>query len=94
MLRRKYTVGQTECSTKKYQIYNSEFYLAGSTLYKDQEIKITSSCDVWMTELVISVATVVGYNRYHMPRNRIEEALDVSLGYSNPCGFHILLKFI
>ncbi|GFV54155.1 hypothetical protein TNCV_1027271 [Trichonephila clavipes] len=45
-----------------------------------------------MTESVVSVAAIVGYNRCHTPRHRIKEPLDVSLGYSNSCGFHILPK--
>ncbi|GFU73738.1 hypothetical protein TNCV_1659511 [Trichonephila clavipes] len=42
-------------------------------LYKDQTIKITTSCDVWMmTKSVVSFATIVGYNDCHTPRHRIK----------------------
>ncbi|GFX84083.1 hypothetical protein TNCV_4858911 [Trichonephila clavipes] len=44
-------------------------------LYKDQTIKITDSCDVWMTKSVVNVAAIIGYNRCHTPRHRIKEAL-------------------
>ncbi|GFT09575.1 hypothetical protein TNCV_4947551 [Trichonephila clavipes] len=37
-----------------------------------------------MTKSVVSVDTIVGYNRYHTPRHRIKEALVVSLRYYNP----------
>ncbi|GFY16937.1 hypothetical protein TNCV_3689951 [Trichonephila clavipes] len=37
---------------------------------------------------------IVGYNHYLTPRHRIKETLDVTLGYSNPCDFHILPKLI
>ncbi|GFV67493.1 hypothetical protein TNCV_4621741 [Trichonephila clavipes] len=47
-----------------------------------------------MAKSVVSVADIVGYNRCHMPRHGIQEAFDVSLGYSNPCGIQILPKFI
>ncbi|GFW19538.1 hypothetical protein TNCV_1604301 [Trichonephila clavipes] len=46
------------------------------------------------TKSVDSVATIVGYTHCHMSRHSIKEVLDVSLGYSSPCGFHILQKFI
>ncbi|GFV59462.1 hypothetical protein TNCV_4921531 [Trichonephila clavipes] len=58
-------------------------------------IKITASCDKWiMTKSVASVAAIGDYNHCHMPRQRIKEALDVSLEYSSPCGFHILPNLI
>ncbi|GFW68215.1 hypothetical protein TNCV_1880971 [Trichonephila clavipes] len=58
-------------------------------------IKITASCDMWMkTKSVVSVAAIVGYNHFHTLRHRIKEALDVSLGYSSPCGFPIMPKLI
>ncbi|GFU64261.1 hypothetical protein TNCV_3780721 [Trichonephila clavipes] len=62
---------------------------------KDQTIEITASCDVWMmTKSVVSVIAIVGYNCCHTPRHRFNETLDVSLGYSSPCGFHILPNLI
>ncbi|GFW45381.1 hypothetical protein TNCV_4734881 [Trichonephila clavipes] len=43
---------------------------------------MTASCEVWMmTKLVVSVAAIIGYNRCHMPRHRIKEALDEPLSY-------------
>ncbi|GFT87747.1 uncharacterized protein TNCV_4000961 [Trichonephila clavipes] len=64
-------------------------------LYKDQTIEITASYDTWMmTKSVVSVAAIVDYNHCHTARHRVKEALDVFLGYSSPCGFHILQKFI
>ncbi|GFX02504.1 uncharacterized protein TNCV_727581 [Trichonephila clavipes] len=73
------------------QRYHSEIYLADNILYKDQTIKITATCDVWMmTKSVVSAAAIVGYNRCHMRRDGIKEALDVSLGHSSLCGFRIL----
>ncbi|GFS62971.1 uncharacterized protein TNCV_2054461 [Trichonephila clavipes] len=64
-------------------------------LYKDQTILIAASCDVWMITIsVVSIAAIKDYNSCHTPRHRIKEALDVSLGYSSPCGFHILPKLI
>ncbi|GFT80550.1 hypothetical protein TNCV_5122581 [Trichonephila clavipes] len=64
-------------------------------LYKDQAIEITVPCDMWrMTKSIVSVAAIVGRNLCHTPRYRIEEALDVFLGYSSPCDFHILPKLI
>ncbi|PRD34972.1 UNVERIFIED_CONTAM: hypothetical protein NCL1_12936 [Trichonephila clavipes] len=81
-----YTAGHTKCNTKKDQKYHSEIYLADNMLYKDQMMKITASCDVWMTtKSVVSVASIVVYNRCHTPRHRIKEALDVWVGYSSPC---------
>ncbi|GFX50708.1 hypothetical protein TNCV_2722941 [Trichonephila clavipes] len=47
-----------------------------------------------MTKSVVSVTAIVGYNSSYTPRYRIKEALDVSLGYNSPCGFHILPKLI
>ncbi|GFW36674.1 uncharacterized protein TNCV_1956741 [Trichonephila clavipes] len=59
----------------------SENYLADNMLYKDQTITVTASCDLWMmTESVVSVDVIIGYNWCHTPRHRIKEALDVSLG--------------
>ncbi|GFX33371.1 uncharacterized protein TNCV_812331 [Trichonephila clavipes] len=85
----------TACYTKKDQSYHSEIYLADNMLYKDQTIKITASCDVWMmTKSVASIDAIVGYNHCHTPRHRINEAFDVSLGYSSRCGIHILPKLI
>ncbi|GFX62863.1 hypothetical protein TNCV_3351891 [Trichonephila clavipes] len=63
-------------------------------LYKDQTIKITSCAEWMMTKLVVSVATIVGYNRCHTLRHRIKKALDVSLGYSSPFDFRVLPKLI
>ncbi|GFV76719.1 hypothetical protein TNCV_4729391 [Trichonephila clavipes] len=52
-------------------------------LYEDQTIKITDSCDVGMiAKSVVSITTIVGFNRYHRPRHGIKEDLDVSLGYT------------
>ncbi|GFU42387.1 uncharacterized protein TNCV_4555281 [Trichonephila clavipes] len=79
-----YTAGHAKCKTKQNQRYNSEMYSSDNMLYKDQMIKITASCDVWMmTKSVVSVANFAGYNRCHTPRHRIKEALDISLGYSS-----------
>ncbi|GFU07143.1 hypothetical protein TNCV_1316091 [Trichonephila clavipes] len=62
-------------------------------LYKNETTKITASWDAWiMTKSVDSAAAFVGYSRCHMPRHRIKEALDVSLGCISPHGFHILPK--
>ncbi|GFV96176.1 uncharacterized protein TNCV_1871361 [Trichonephila clavipes] len=75
--------------------FHSEIYLADNMLYKDQTIKITASCDMWMmTKSEVSLSAIVGYNRCHTPRHRIKEALDVSLRYSTTCGFIILPKLI
>ncbi|GFS64922.1 uncharacterized protein TNCV_1584231 [Trichonephila clavipes] len=74
--------------------YDSKIYLADNMLYKDQTIKITASCDVWMTKSIVSVATIVGYNCCHTPQHRIKEALDVFLGHSIPRGLPILPKLI
>ncbi|GFX01206.1 transposable element Tcb1 transposase [Trichonephila clavipes] len=69
------------------------FYLADNMLYKDETIKITISCNVWMmTKSVVSVAAIVGYNHCHTPRHRIKEALDVSLGYRSPSSFKHIAK--
>ncbi|GFY09552.1 uncharacterized protein TNCV_4322301 [Trichonephila clavipes] len=79
-----YTAGQAKGNTKEDQRYHSEIYLAHNVLYKDQTIKITASCDVWMmTKSVVCVATIVGYNRCHTPRHSIKKALDVSLGFGS-----------
>ncbi|GFX88502.1 transposable element Tc1 transposase [Trichonephila clavipes] len=76
-------------NTKKDQRYHSEIYSEDNMLYKDQ-IKITAFCDVWMmTKSAVSVEFTVGYNHCHKPRHGIKEALNVSLGYSSPCGSHI-----
>ncbi|GFT74172.1 uncharacterized protein TNCV_5027041 [Trichonephila clavipes] len=81
--------------TKTEQRYHSEIYLVDNMLYKDQTIKIPALCDVWMMKKsVASAAVIVGYNPCKPPRPRIKEALDVSLGYSSPCGVHILPKLI
>ncbi|GFV85222.1 DUF5641 domain-containing protein [Trichonephila clavipes] len=67
------TLGHEKCNSKKYQRYRSEIYLADNMLCKDQKIKITASCDVWMmTKSVINVAATVGYNRCLRPRQRIK----------------------
>ncbi|GFU87200.1 hypothetical protein TNCV_1059121 [Trichonephila clavipes] len=64
-------------------------------LYKDGTIKVTASCDVWMmTKTVVSVTAIVDYNGLLSPQHITIEALDVSLGYSSPCDFHILPKLI
>ncbi|GFX78027.1 uncharacterized protein TNCV_971811 [Trichonephila clavipes] len=90
-----YTAGHTKRSIKKDQRYHSELYLPDNMLFKDQTIEITASCDVWMMTIsVVSVASIVGYNRCHTPRHTIKNALDVSLAYSSSCGFHILPKLI
>ncbi|GFV47313.1 hypothetical protein TNCV_4829691 [Trichonephila clavipes] len=47
-----------------------------------------------VTKSVVSVATIAGCNHFHRPWYRIKEALDISLGYSNPCRFRILPKLI
>ncbi|GFY26294.1 uncharacterized protein TNCV_24921 [Trichonephila clavipes] len=67
------------------QRYPSEIYLADNMLYEDQTIQITASYEVWMmTKSIVNVAAIVGYNRCPTPRHRIEESLDVSLGYKSP----------
>ncbi|GFS53355.1 uncharacterized protein TNCV_1327121 [Trichonephila clavipes] len=81
----KYTAGLTKCNTKKDQRYHSEIYLAENMFYKDQTIKITVSCDVWMmTKSVVSVAVIVGYYRCRTSWLRIKEVLAVSFGYNSP----------
>ncbi|GFX67158.1 hypothetical protein TNCV_2185051 [Trichonephila clavipes] len=46
---------------------------------------------MWMmTKLLISVATIVGFNRCHTNHHKIKQALDVTLGNSSPCGVHII----
>ncbi|GFY31154.1 uncharacterized protein TNCV_4360611 [Trichonephila clavipes] len=45
-------------------------------------IEFTDFCEVWF--LPESVAAIVGDPRYHTPRHRFKETLDVSLGYSRP----------
>ncbi|GFX51891.1 uncharacterized protein TNCV_3063091 [Trichonephila clavipes] len=89
------TAGRTKCNTKKDQRYHSEIHLADNMLYKDQMIKITASCNVWMMiKSVVSVARNAGYNHCNTLRHEIKEALNVFLGYRSPCGFHILAKLI
>ncbi|GFV98333.1 transposable element Tc3 transposase [Trichonephila clavipes] len=64
-------------------------------LHKDETIQITASCDMqMMTKSEVSVVAIVDYSLCHTPRHRIKEALDVSLGYSSPCGFHVLSELI
>ncbi|GFW32529.1 hypothetical protein TNCV_676871 [Trichonephila clavipes] len=64
-------------------------------LYKDQTIKITASCDEWMmTNSAVSVSDIVGYSHCYAPQHKSKEALDVSLGYTSPCGFSILPKLV
>ncbi|GFX03289.1 uncharacterized protein TNCV_3555171 [Trichonephila clavipes] len=47
-----------------------------------------------MTKSVVGVAAIVGYNRYHTPRHRIKEALDVSLGRTlEHCVQHVLAPY-
>ncbi|GFW78875.1 uncharacterized protein TNCV_2058961 [Trichonephila clavipes] len=76
------------------QGYHSEIYLADNTLFKDQTIKITASCDVWMMpKSVVNVAAIVRYD-CHTLRHNIKEALNASLGHNSPCGFRILPKLI
>ncbi|GFW51734.1 uncharacterized protein TNCV_1186661 [Trichonephila clavipes] len=90
-----YNDGHTKFNTKKDQSFHSEIFLASNMLYNHQTVKITSSCDVWMmTKSVVSVNAIVDYSRCRTPRQRIKEASDVSLGYSRPCGFHLLPKSI
>ncbi|GFU33761.1 hypothetical protein TNCV_2048191 [Trichonephila clavipes] len=58
-------------------------------------IKVTASSDVrMMTISEVSIAIIVGYNRYHTPRHGIKEAFDVSSGYNSSCISHILSKLI
>ncbi|GFS90706.1 hypothetical protein TNCV_3771301 [Trichonephila clavipes] len=47
-----------------------------------------------MTKSVVSVAAIVGRKGYHTHKYRIKEVMDVFLGYSSPCGFDALQKFI
>ncbi|GFT52542.1 hypothetical protein TNCV_14991 [Trichonephila clavipes] len=47
-----------------------------------------------MIKSVVGVAAIVGYNHCHTPRHSAKGALDVSLGYISPRGFHILPALI
>lgn len=59
----KYTAGHPKCNTKKNQRYQSQIYLEDNTLYKDQMIENTASCEVRkMIKSVVSVATIGDYN--------------------------------
>ncbi|GFT05043.1 hypothetical protein TNCV_530981 [Trichonephila clavipes] len=46
------------------------------------------------TKSIVSVATIVGFNRCHTPRHRLKDALDVSLEYGCLCGLDMLPKLI
>ncbi|GFU52374.1 hypothetical protein TNCV_3958881 [Trichonephila clavipes] len=45
-----------------------------------------------MKKSLVSIATIVDYYHLPTPPHRINESLDVFLGYSSSCGFHILPK--
>ncbi|GFX12604.1 hypothetical protein TNCV_3157251 [Trichonephila clavipes] len=47
-----------------------------------------------MMKLVVNADVIAGYNRFHTPRHRIKDTLDVTSGYSSPCSFHRLPKLI
>lgn len=90
-----YTAGHPKCNNKTDQIYLSQIYLWGITFYKDQMIGCTTSCEVRkMMKSVVTVAATAGYNHCCMPRHWIKDNLDVLVGYSSPCCFHILPKLI
>ncbi|GFU28448.1 hypothetical protein TNCV_1938361 [Trichonephila clavipes] len=62
--------------------------------YSRSQSEVQGDLHRMMTKSVVSVAVIVGYNRCLMSRHGIEEASDVSLKYSSPCGFPILPKLI